>query len=128
MTWTSSALVLERGTLGDFSITRSSILRRTAFARQLTPQWCAFETISRLLREGVNAGFPPDTQTLPLFLLLCRRRGYSTLRRSFFRWEECFSFHQSRFEPGSNDPSQGWECAEFREKCLMVDVIERSHN
>jgi hypothetical protein len=46
MTWTSSALAFERGALGDFSITRSSILRETAFARRLTPQWCAFETIS----------------------------------------------------------------------------------
>ena len=46
MTCTSNTLVLLREGLGGFSITHSGILRDGAFARQLTPQRCALETIS----------------------------------------------------------------------------------
>src|SRR5205085_8879288 len=46
MTCTSNTLVLLREGLGGFSITHSGILRDGAFARQLTPQRCAFKAIS----------------------------------------------------------------------------------
>src|ERR1700676_4685453 len=46
MTCTSNTLVLLREGLGGFSITHAGILRDGTFARQLTPQWCAFKAIS----------------------------------------------------------------------------------
>src|SRR5712691_8037922 len=46
MTCTSNTLVLLREGLVGFSITHSGILRDGAFARQLTPQRCAFKAIS----------------------------------------------------------------------------------
>ncbi|MDQ6662490.1 MAG: hypothetical protein M3Z24_16190 [Chloroflexota bacterium] len=46
MTCTSNTLVFLREGLGGFSITHSGILRDGAFARQLTPQRCAFKAIS----------------------------------------------------------------------------------
>jgi hypothetical protein len=58
--------------LGSFSITHSSIPREHAFARRLTPQWCAFETISI---GGAKAMTRDFLLVLELYHLFCNIVG-----------------------------------------------------
>jgi hypothetical protein len=80
--------------LGDFSIAHSSILREHAFARRLTPQWCAFETISV---GGAKAMTRDFLLVLELYHLFCNFVGgvMTCLFPKMYKVE--LSWHQGKY-------------------------------